>query len=403
VSEVSPENTWTAGELFEHLQHRRQLQVLDVRNRDEFEKLRIEGPTVHAINLPYFEMLESGGEDDMVDAVVASVRRDLADRLPKSAPVLAVCAKGETAKFVNQGLQRLGYTSATLAGGMKAWGEHYETQPIYEGPELKIYQISRTARGCLSYVLVSDRHAVVIDPLRHVHPYLNLARDAQCTIDSIIDTHGHADHISGATALSAEGSRYFLHPYDAIHPIDMLPATFSYEPIRAGQVFHFGKHELEAIHAPGHTLGMVALKLHDRYLFTGDTIFIHSVSRPDLGGKAEAWAPLHTRSLRRLLELPEQITVLPGHFSNMDEMDSDGRFQASLANLKRDNESLRVLQREDDAGFVKYLIESLPKFIPEYVEIKRVNCELASPSEEESATLETGKNVCALSQAYTAA
>ncbi len=401
MPEVFTQNTWTAGELFEHLQRRGELRVLDVRNRDEFEKLRIEGPGVHAVNFPYFEMLESGGEDDMLDAVVACVRRELADQLPKSAPVLAVCAKGETSEFVSQGLRRLGYASMSLAGGMKAWGEHYEARLVGDAPGLQIYQISRPARGCLSYFLVSEGHAIVIDPLRHVGPYLSLLHEAKCTIDAIIDTHGHADHISGGRAIS--DAPYFLHPYDAIHPIDMVPATFSYEPMRAGQIFRIGKHQLEVIHVPGHTLGMVALKLGDRYLFTGDTIFIHSVSRPDLGGKADAWAPLHAHSLRRLVGLPEEITVLPGHFSSMDEMDDGGRFQASLSKLKRDNESLRVLQQESDAGFVQYLMGSLPKFIPEYVEIKRVNCGLASPSEEEAATLETGKNVCALSQAYTAA
>jgi glyoxylase-like metal-dependent hydrolase (beta-lactamase superfamily II)/rhodanese-related sulfurtransferase len=400
VPEAVSRTNWTPTDLFEHIQHRERLYVLDVRNREEFEKLKIEGPGVHAINFPYFEMLESGGEDDMIDAVTACVRRDLSDQLPPTAPVLAVCAKGETAQFVNQGLQRLGYTSATLAGGMKAWGEHYERRRIHQSIDLQIYQISRPARGCLSYVLISGEHAIVIDPLRHVHPYLDLAREAKCRIEAVIDTHGHADHISGGRALSAW---YYLHPYDAIHPMDMLPATFSYEPIRAGQVFQFGKHDLQVIHVPGHTLGMVALRLDDQFLFTGDTIFIHSVSRPDLGGKAETWAPLHAHSLRRLLELPEQISVLPGHFSSMEEMDSGGCFQASLAKLKRENESLRVLQQESDAGFARYLIESLPKFIPEYVEMKRVNCGLSSPDEEASATLETGKNACALSQVYTAA
>jgi hypothetical protein len=62
-----------------------------------------------------------------------------------------------------------------------------------------------------------------------------------------------------------------------------------------------------------------------------------------------------------------------------------------------------VLQRESEKGFIRYLLESLPKFIPEYVDIKRVNAGLLAPSDEDAATLELGRNVCALSQAYAAA
>jgi glyoxylase-like metal-dependent hydrolase (beta-lactamase superfamily II)/rhodanese-related sulfurtransferase len=395
---------WAAGDLLERLERRDKFFVLDVRNRDEFERFRLEGRSpVPAVNIPYFEMLELGGKDDMLDSVVSYVERDLADQLPSDMPILAVCAKGGTSEVVAQGLRRLGYASANLNGGMKAWGEHYATHALVEDPDLAIYQVSRPARGCLSYVVASAGKAIVIDALRHLHPYLDLARAKGLTIEAVIDTHGHADHISGGLALAAKtGASYYLHPYDAIHPIDVLPATISYEFIRDGQLFPVGRHELKALHIPGHTLGLVAFRLDDRYLFTGDSIFIRSISRPDLGGKAETWAPLHGRSLRKLLGLPGGITVLPGHFSSLDEADEAGRFAASLDDLKKRNDGLVVLQRESEEGFVRYLLESLPKFIPEYVDIKRVNAGLLAPTEEDAAMLELGKNVCALSQAYVA-
>jgi glyoxylase-like metal-dependent hydrolase (beta-lactamase superfamily II) len=250
-------------------------------------------------------------------------------------------------------------------------------------------------------VVASEGKAVVIDPLRHLHPYLNLARSKGLTIEKVMDTHGHADHISGGPALGSEtGASYHLHPYDAIHPMDVLPATIAYEPIRDGQTFPVGQHELKALHIPGHTLGLVAFRLDDRYLFTGDSIFIRSISRPDLGGKAETWAPLHGRSLRKLLGLPRGMTVLPGHFSSLAEADEVGIFAASLDDLKQRNDGLLVLQRESEEGFARYLLESLPKFIPAYVDIKRVNAGLRAVPEDEASTLELGKNVCALSQAY---
>lgn len=396
---------WTTGQLLERLEQRRTFFVLDVRNRDAFERFRLEGRApLPTVNIPYFELLEMGGKEDMLESITAGIEQGLAQQLPKDMPILAVCAKGESSEYVAQVLRRMGYDSANLQGGMKAWSEHYAIHAITETADLAVYQVSRPARGCLSYVIASQGKAIVIDPLRHLSPYLDLARDKGFAISTIIDTHGHADHISGGTQLSARtGAPYYLHPYDAIHPMDVLPATISYEYIREGQRFPVGRHELAALHIPGHTLGLVAFRLADRYLFTGDSIFIRSIARPDLGGKADTWAPLHGRSLRRLLALPGGIQVLPGHFSGLDEADDRGRFCASLDDLKKRNDGLIVLQQQSEGGFVRYLLESLPSFIPEYVDIKRVNAGLLAPSEDDAATLETGKNVCALSQAYAAA
>ena len=399
-----PGQAWSPETLLDKLQQRAKFFVLDVRNRDEFERFRLEGrEPLASVNLPYFEMLELGGQDEMVDSVVACVEKELSGQLPRDELILSVCAKGDTSAYVAQGLRQLGYQSVDLAGGMRAWGEYYATRTVTEGAQLAIYQISRPARGCLSYVVASDGKAIVIDPLRHLQPYLNLLREKNLALEAVIDTHGHADHISGGVALAAQaGSKYWLHPYDAIHPMDMLPATIAYEPLHDGQIFRVGTQQIEVIHVPGHTLGLVALRLGEDCLFTGDSIFIRSISRPDLGGQADKWAPLHTRSLQKLLNLADATIVLPGHFSALGEADASGLFAASLGDLKRRNDGLRVLQREDEAGFVRYLLDSLPKFIPEYVDIKRVNVGLLAPDEDGASALELGKNVCALAQAYEA-
>ncbi len=392
-------SAWTPGDLLVSLERREKFFVFDVRNRDEFERFRLEGrEPLPAVNVPYFEMLELGGQDEMVDSVVACVEQHLAGQLPRDQLILSVCAKGDTSEYVAQGLGRLGYKSANLKGGMKAWGQHYATRAVAETPELSIYQVTRPARGCLSYVVASGGKALVIDPLRHLDPYLELARSKGLRIETVIDTHGHADHISGGVALAAAtGAGYFLHPYDAIHPLDVLPATIPYQAIRDGQIFTVGGVKLEALHIPGHTLGLVALRIGDRYLFTGDSICIGSIARPDLGGKAETWAPLHARSLRKLASLPGSITVLPGHFSSLAEENEATLFAGTLDNLKQHNPGLQILEREAEEEFIRYLLENLPPFLPEYVDIKRVNAGLLTPSEDDASTLELGKNVCGLS------
>jgi glyoxylase-like metal-dependent hydrolase (beta-lactamase superfamily II)/rhodanese-related sulfurtransferase len=404
MSESKTGPLWTPEHLLDQLERRRKFFILDVRSRDAFERFHIEGrEPLPIVNFPYFELLEIGGKDDMIDSLVAGAEQSLVQQLPRDLPILTVCAKGESAGYVSEALRRLGYESAILQGGTRAWGDHYAIHVIEESIDLAVYQISRPARGCLSYVIASQGQAIVIDPLRHLEPYLNLARDKGLTFTAIIDTHGHADHISGGTHLRARtGAPYYLHPYDAIHPMDVLPATISYEYLSDGQQFSVGSQQLTSLHIPGHTLGLVVFQLGDRYLFSGDSIFVKSIARPDLGGKADTWAPLHGKALRRLLQLPGKIVVLPGHFSSLDEADDHGRFMASLDDLKKRNDGLVVLQKESEEGFVRYLLASLPAFVPEYVDIKRVNAGLLSPGEDDAAALETGKNVCALAQAYTA-
>ncbi len=392
---------WTAQQQKEQLDRREKFFILDVRNGDEFAAWPIEGPeTPPTVNVPYFEMLEEGDGDDFVDSVMAYARRVLAEQLPADQPILAVCAKGDTSAFVAEALRRLGYNALNLEGGMRAWGDFYEIKPVAAGEKLGVYQVSRPARGCLSYIVASDGVALFIDPLRHVEHYLDFACDSDLQIELLLDTHGHADHISSGAELAKRLERpYYLHPYDAIHPIDVLPAVIEFEYLYDGLEFTVGSAHIRTIHVPGHTLGNVVFLLDDKYLFTGDSIFINSIARPDLGGRAETWAPIHYRSLSRLLELPDEVVVLPGHSSSPREATESGLFQATLGELKQRNEGLLMAQRSE-AEFCEYIVESLPEFPKQYIDIKRVNTGLLEVDEEEASELELGKNICALVQVY---
>lgn len=389
---ASPQQVW------QRLLRSEPMFILDVRNRDEFERWRVEGPhPVPTFNIPYFELLDLEGEqDDGTAAVMRGVQAQLMEQLPHDRPILAVCAEGNTSSFVAEGLRRLDFDAVNMAGGMEAWGNYYAWRPVVEDERLSLYQMVRPARGCLSHVLVSEHVAAVFDPGRHIEHYHELVAAVGARIERVLDTHLHADHLSGGPALGqGDHIPYHLHPYDAIHPLDMLPARIAYRPLEAGQTFRVGAAEVKVLHFPGHTLGMVAFLIEDRYLLSGDSLFLESIARPDLGGKAEAWAPLLYESLMRMAQLPAETVVLPAHFSDMAAAGDKGIFQATLGDLKHRNPGLLKLA-EGEKGFCNYILANLPVFPPAYIEIKRANAGLASPDEREAQELELGKNICAV-------
>lgn len=391
----------TAPQLKAALDSGQELFLLDLRNRDEFAKWRIESARpVPMLNTPYFEVLETAETDDLAKVFADFAAKEWAETLPRDGMIVVVCAKGGTSLLAVEGLRQLGYEAVSLEGGMVAWGNFYDFKPVVQDADLRIYQVARPARGCLSYLVAAGGQAVVVDPLRHIEQYVDFAHQQGLTITAVLDTHGHADHISGGPAMAERLSiPYHVHPYDAIHPIDVMPATIPYEPLRAGQVLDYGAIRLEVLHIPGHTLGNLAYLVNGKYLLSGDSIFIESIARPDLGGRGDGWSPLHFRSLSQILQLPDETLVLPGHFSHPAEANEQGLYARTLGDLKARNEGLRMVQ-QGEAAFVDYLLQSLPTFPPQYVEIKRVNAGLVQPDEEKAAELELGRNICALSKAY---
>lgn len=390
----------TPHQVWEQLLNRAPLFILDVRNRDEFERWRVEGPhAVPTLNVPYFELLDlEGEEEDVTEAVIRGVRAQLLEKLPRDQPILAVCAEGNTSNYVAEGLRRLGFEAVNMEGGMVAWGNFYYWRPVAETERYALFQVVRPARGCLSHVLVSDGHAAVFDPGRHIDHYQELITARWAQIELVLDTHLHADHLSGGPELGRRaGVPYHLHPYDAIHPMDMLPATIAYRPLAGGQTMRLGRAEIRALHFPGHTLGMVAFLIDGRYLLSGDSLFLESIARPDLGGRAEVWTPLLYASLRKMEELPDATVVLPAHFSDIGAGDENGVYRATLGELKQRNPGLRKLA-EGKQAFCDYILASLPEFPPAYVEIKRANAGLAHPDERKVQELELGKNICAVGQ-----
>lgn len=377
-------------QIYEDLLQERQRVILDVRNEDDFERWRIDGrSSLQVINVPYFNFIEE--EDESVAQV------------PADADVLVVCAKEGSSQFVAEILQSHGINASYLEGGIIEWGNLYDVREVVNEEFGRIIQVARPARGDLSFVVISDGQAAIVDPLRHIENYLDVVQEAGAEVSHIFDTHAHADHISGGAALSQEtDAPYYLHPYDAIHPLDMLPAALPYTYLRDGQTFQVGQFEVKVIWFPGHTLGQVNYLFTgpqgQTYLFSGDGIFLRSFGRPDLGGQGEAWTPILYESLFQRLprHVNDDTLVLPAHFSTLDEGAEDGVFVASYGRVKRQNDGLRPRSL---AEFTDYVLANLPVFPEEYVEIKRVNAGLVHPDEEKASELELGKNICALADA----
>ncbi|PFC14874.1 MBL fold metallo-hydrolase [Bacillus cereus] len=356
-----------------------ELFILDVRNETDYEDWKIEGKQIFSINKPYFDLL------DGVDHI--------ASELPREKEILVVCAKEGSSQFVAEQLLDAGFHNVFyLAGGMKAWSEY--VKPLKVGDVQgggSIYQFNRLGKGCLSYMVVSNGEAAVIDAVRTIEAYEEFAKEYGVTITNVMDTHLHADHISGGRKLAERvGGTYWLPPKDAEEVV------FSYKPLVEGSVITVGgtKIEIDALYSPGHTIGSTSFIVDDSYLLSGDILFVDSIGRPDLAGKAEDWvSDLRETLYNRYKVLSQQLIVLPAHYSKISEMDENGVVSAKLKDLFVYNTGLNI---ESEGEFRKVVTENLPPQPNAYEEIRQTNMGKIHPSVDEEREMETGPNRCAV-------
>src|SRR6056297_3599701 len=172
-----------------------QVTLLDTRMASEYDEWKIDGETVESINIPYFEFLD----DEIDDDVLAQV--------PDDREVTVLCAKGGSSEYVAGVLKERGYETNHLEDGMNGWARIYERVEVssYDGSGT-LYQYQRPSSGCLGYLLVDGDEAAVVDPLRaFTGRYLDDAAELGADLTYAIDTHVHADHVSGVRDLATEG------------------------------------------------------------------------------------------------------------------------------------------------------------------------------------------------------
>ncbi len=350
--------------------------ILDLRNSDEFKDWRIEGRTpVETMNIPQEEFV--GEEDRHVQ------------KLPKDRLIVTFCAHGDAANYSAEVLRERGLNAVAVEGGMDLWSEYYEDRMASEKPA--VYQIYRTAKGCISYLAVSGGAAAVIDAPRHTGAVLDVARRLKVKIVHVLDTHLHADHISGGREVArVMGAAYH------INAADVQGAGYSYTPLRDGGRIPLGASTIEVVHSPGHTPGSTSFLLDGGLLFTGDIIMKENIGRPDLGGMSEEWAgDLYETLFTRFARFSDDVVVLPAHATGIREQDADGVVRLTMGQARK---GIDLYQTKDRAAFLELIRTSLPENPVRYQDIRKVNLGLADPGEAGRKELEIGKNLCGMSR-----
>ncbi|MGF2616073.1 MBL fold metallo-hydrolase [Rossellomorea vietnamensis] len=355
-----------------------ELFILDVRNEEAYQDWKIEGKKFEYLNVPYFDLLDGVEE--------------IKDKLPADMDILVVCAKEGSSVMVAEMLSEEGLDAAYLEGGMKAWSEHL--QPVKVG-DLKnggeLYQFVRIGKGCLSYMVVSNGEAAIIDSTRMADVYIEFASSINANITHVFDTHLHADHISGGRIIAEKtGATYWLPPKDAEE------VTFEYAALENGNEVKIGNTtiNIHALYSPGHTIGSTSFVVDEQYLMTGDILFIDSIGRPDLAGLADDWVgDLRETLYTRYKELSDELVVLPAHFMIIDELNEDGSVSEKLGVLFEKNHGLNI---EDEAEFRALVTENLPPQPNAYLEIRKTNMGKITPDNDEQREMEIGPNRCAV-------
>jgi len=241
-------------------------------------------------------------------------------------------------------------------------------------------KIEQIYTGCLAqgaYYIASEGEAVIIDPLREVQPYLDRAEKDQVKIKYVLETHFHADFVSGHVTLSEKTGAPIVFGPNA-NP------TFEATIAEDGQEFKIGKLTIKVLHTPGHTMESTTYLLKDENgkdhaIFTGDTLFLGDVGRPDLAQKGaditqEDLAGILYDSLRtKIMPLADDVTVYPAHGAgsacgkNMMKETVD-----TLGNQRKMNYALRSDMTKEE--FIKEVTDGLlapPAYFPLNVKMNK--------------------------------
>ncbi|TLY38919.1 MAG: MBL fold metallo-hydrolase [Nitrospirae bacterium] len=342
--------------------------LVDVRENVEFEDWSIEG----SVNIPLSKI-------DFVQRV-----RDCA----AGRNVLTICTQGTRSMFAIKTLREEGIEASSLSGGLVGWGKVYTRTAVpLRDSETTLLQIRRMSKGCASYIIASGGECVVVDPSSKIDEYLSIAKNDNCEITHVVDTHKHADHISGARTLSKEtGAALHLNVLDSYRFTD-------FEQLQDGGRISIGNKgvAITAMHTPGHTKGSTSLQVSDEAVLVGDTMFLDGIGRPDLHEAQTEYAiRLYETCCRMALCLNPGIKILPAHFAPGAQLLSPLALTAPLSEIAQKN----GFGSRSQEKFLKLLLHHTPAKPPNYQTILKINSGEALLDLTDADLLEEGPNRC---------
>ena len=351
----------------------RRVTVLDIRTDDDRAQWAIPG----SLQVNAYDALRAGEPG----ALAASA-------FPSDQPVITVCNAGRVSQTAADLLAARGFDARSLAGGMKAWSLAWNAADVpLRDDAIRVLQVRRTGKGCLSYIVASNGEALVVDPSLPPQVYVDLASQRGWSIRSLVETHVHADHLSRARQLAERtGATLFLPEQQRVH--------FPFTAVADGDRIRVGSATLTARRTPGHTDESTSYVLDGEAVFTGDTLFTRGVGRPDLHADAEGArqrAKALFGSLTQLRTLGPDVVVLPAHAS--EPIPFDGRpVSARMSDVTAWLSEWLVSEN----AFVDRLVARVPPTPPNFVRIVALN-EAGQLPEGDATDLEAGANRCAVS------
>jgi hydroxyacylglutathione hydrolase len=211
----------------------------------------------------------------------------------------------------------------------------------------------------------------VCDPLERIELYLRISQETGMQIRYVIDTHVHADHISGGRKLAeATGADYVLHA--------SAGARFQFHPVSEDDKLELGNVQIRVLHTPGHTPEHIALLVTDKargpepwFLLSGHTLMVGDLGRTELASSAEEGARSLFQSVQKLKTLPDYLEVLPGAFSgSVCGRSLSGKPSSTIGFERRFNRAFGI---DEEQAFVRHMLENIPSPPAEAARIRAIN------------------------------